>query len=172
MPRTDYGEAGPALLSRDRVCRYTLERVWDDDRPRCAFIGLNPSTADEKKLDPTLRRCVRFADAWGYGSFIMLNAYPLRSTNWRALLAWLRVQRRAMFYNDIEICVAIQRIEDNGGIVVCCWGSHVSDIPGGLERAALIRRAAERPYYIALTKQGHPGHPLYLSSTLEPNPWT
>jgi hypothetical protein len=81
-----YGEAGPALLSPDRLYRYTLERVWALDRPKCAFIGLNPSTADESRLDPTLRRCVRFADSWGYGSFVMLNVFAFRTTQPLGLL--------------------------------------------------------------------------------------
>jgi hypothetical protein len=34
-----------------------------------AFIGLNPSTADEAKDDPTVRRCLRFAFDWGFALF-------------------------------------------------------------------------------------------------------
>ena len=61
-----------AVFSPDRVYRYTLERVWappptKEDfvmlgpqvfrEPRMvAFIGLNPSTADEANDDPTVRR--------------------------------------------------------------------------------------------------------------------
>jgi sec-independent protein translocase protein TatC len=35
------------------------------------FIGLNPSTADEVKNDPTVRRCINFAITWGYGGLII-----------------------------------------------------------------------------------------------------
>ncbi len=32
----------------------------------CIFIMLNPSTADGDQDDPTIRRCVGFAKAWGF----------------------------------------------------------------------------------------------------------
>src|SRR5436190_22946192 len=74
-------EAGQATLSECRRYRYTLTRVWDESYPRIAWIGLNPSTADENVLDPTLRRVVRFSMDWGFGSFTMLNLFALRATD-------------------------------------------------------------------------------------------
>ena len=44
------------------------------------IIGLNPSTADETKPDPTMRRTMQIAEFNGYDGFIMLNLYPQRST--------------------------------------------------------------------------------------------
>jgi hypothetical protein len=164
-----YGEAGPALLSPDRVYRYTLERIWDPDRPQCAFIGLNPSTADESQLDPTLRRCVRFADGWGYGSFVMLNVFAFRSTDWRGLIMARDPVGPA---NWVWIGETTRRVVERGGIIVCCWGAHVKDIPNGQTEADTIRSLLDRPYYIRMTESGFPGHPLYLPSRLEPTPWT
>ena len=43
-----------ALFSKDRVYRYALWRIWDLKKPKVLFIGLNPSTADEIKNDPTI----------------------------------------------------------------------------------------------------------------------
>jgi hypothetical protein len=164
-----YGEAGPALLSPCRIYRYTLERVWDIDRPRCAFVGLNPSTADEHQLDPTLRRCVRFADSWGYGSFIMLNVYAFRSTDWRGVQMYGAPVGPD---NDKWVGRTVLEIEGNGGIVICCWGTHVKDIRGGLDRSAAVCAMISRPYYIRMTRSGYPEHPLYLPSNLEPEPWS
>lgn len=50
------------------------------------FIGLNPSTADESKDDPTIRRCIRFAKDWGYGGLLMMNAFAFRATDPNAYL--------------------------------------------------------------------------------------
>src|ERR1700682_2944717 len=48
-----------------RKYRYHLERHWGDAKP-CLFIILNPSTADERKDDRTIKRCIsafgRFAE--------------------------------------------------------------------------------------------------------------
>jgi hypothetical protein len=55
-----------AEFSKDRIHRYALYRIWDESKPLIMFIGLNPSTADENKDDPTIKRCVAFAKHWGY----------------------------------------------------------------------------------------------------------
>ena len=64
-----------AIFSPDRIHRYGLWRIWDDALPKVLFIGLNPSTADELKNDPTIRRCIGYAKDWGYGGYIMGNIY-------------------------------------------------------------------------------------------------
>lgn len=48
-------------FSQCRRFRYTLVRERDAALPKVAFIGLNPSTADETQDDPTIRRCIGFA---------------------------------------------------------------------------------------------------------------
>ena len=57
----------------------TLERLRSDHM--VAFIGLNPSTADEVKNDPTVRRCIIFAKDVGFGGMVMLNAFAYRATD-------------------------------------------------------------------------------------------
>lgn len=74
-----FSESG-AIFSADRLYRYTLTRRWDG-RPMMAWIGLNPSTADETEDDPTIRRCTGFAKAWGYGGMVMLNLFAYRATD-------------------------------------------------------------------------------------------
>ena len=50
------------IFSECRQYRYTLWREWDLLNSNYAmFIGLNPSTADEWKDDPTIRRCIDFS---------------------------------------------------------------------------------------------------------------
>jgi hypothetical protein len=75
-----------AVLSECGRYRYVLTRTWDHDLAACAFIGLNPSTADAHEDDPTIRRCIRFARDWGHGGLIMLNLFAWRSTDPRGLL--------------------------------------------------------------------------------------
>ena len=70
-----------AIFSKDRIYRYALYRIWNKHLPKVLFIGLNPSTADETKNDPTIRRCIGYAKKWNYGGFIMGNIFAYRSTN-------------------------------------------------------------------------------------------
>lgn len=60
--------------------RYTLTRVWEEERPRVCFVMLNPSTADASQEDPTIRRCLSFARSWGYGSLEVVNLFAWRAT--------------------------------------------------------------------------------------------
>ena len=45
--------------------RYLLWREWDGESKIVSFIMLNPSRADAEVNDPTIRRCINFAKAWG-----------------------------------------------------------------------------------------------------------
>jgi len=61
---------GSAIFSPCREYRYSLWRKWGglfapDYKGYVMFIGLNPSTADENRDDPTIRRCIAFTKAWG-----------------------------------------------------------------------------------------------------------
>ena len=81
MSLVDYTDMG-AIFSADETYRYRLWRQWrgDDlvaDPKTCAFILLNPSTADHLNDDPTIRRCVAFAKAWGYRRLEIVNLFAL-----------------------------------------------------------------------------------------------
>jgi hypothetical protein len=75
-----------AYLSHDLNYRYWLLRVWDDSLPVMANIGCNPSTADEKEDDPTIRKDMGFAQRLGFGGLLKLNVGAYRATDpkrWR-----------------------------------------------------------------------------------------
>ena len=71
-----------------RTYRYSLSRVWDPQREKIVFIGLNPSTADEKEDDQTLKRCLDYAKRWSngkYGFLEMVNLFAYCSTDYEQL---------------------------------------------------------------------------------------
>lgn len=65
----------------DGPYRYWLHRLWRRELGCCGFILLNPSKADAKIDDPTLRRCIGFAKRWGFGAITVVNLFALRATN-------------------------------------------------------------------------------------------
>lgn len=159
MPEPTYIDQG-ATFSPDRRYRYTLWRAWGPG-PRALFCMLNPSTATETVLDPTLRRCLRYARDWGFHGFEVVNLFALRSTDPARLCEDADPVGPG---NDVAIVEAARRA---GGFVVCGWGVH-----GGLRGrdAAVLELLEERADLVALrlTKDGHPSHPLYLPADLKP----
>ena len=69
-----------ADFSKCRKYRYTLWRTWDASKSKVMFLGLNPSTADEVKNDPTVTRCINYSKRWGYGGMYMMNIFSFRTT--------------------------------------------------------------------------------------------
>ena len=150
------------LWSPDRAYRYFLRRPADQDlelsqKPPIAFLLLNPSTADEHKDDPTVRRCRRYAAAWGYGEVIVLNAFAYRATDPKVMRAH---SDPVGPQNDEVICKTAQVLFHQGGALVCGWGNHGAFLDRGRTIRALLNAYPAQAF--PLTKSGEPGHPLYL----------
>lgn len=150
---------GNAVMSACERFRYRLSRQWGEGGTVC-WVMLNPSTADAAQDDPTIRRCIGFSQAWGYGSLVVVNLFALRSTSPKALYA---SSDRVGPENDRHIADAATTAD----LVVCAWGNHGA--LGG--RAFEVYRLLPRPHYLRLTKAAQPEHPLYLPGSLRPERW-
>lgn len=148
-----------AIISDCGAYRYRLERTWDPELPRVAFLMLNPSTADAEADDPTIRRCIGFAKSWGFGGLIVGNLFALRSTDPKALYS----------HPDPigpENNGHLRTISVDAETIVCAWGAHGAFRDRGREVAKMLdfcNLAA-----LKVTKEGHPGHPLYIAADVQP----
>jgi hypothetical protein len=128
------------------------------------FLMLNPSTADELKLDPSCTRARLYAERWGFGALIVTNLFGWRATDPADMKAARDPVGSA---NDSAIVAAAGEAD----IVVCAWGNH------GLhrDRSGLVlkqlRKARIELHMLRLNGNGEPAHPLYLPATLEPLPF-
>ena len=149
-----------AKFSPDRVYRYDLWRTWIGGEGFAMFVGLNPSTADEIQDDPTVRRCIAYAKTWGYAGLCMTNLFAYRATQPQDMkMATDPVGPR----NDL----VLKERAGRAGVVVAAWGVHGTHN----NRASAVRAMLPQLHYLRLTKDGHPGHPLYLPKTLNPVEW-
>jgi hypothetical protein len=165
-----------AVFSRDLRHRYLLWRRWGSLHPGArlfAVIGLNCSTADEQVLDPTVKRCATRASAAGYDGLVMLNLGSLRSTDPRGILEYVDSWHGGAA-NDSAIVHGARSADQ----IVAAWGGPYQ--PKALREAVEARAnhvvnalARERVtlHAFALTKGGHPRHPLYLPYSAEPKTW-
>jgi hypothetical protein len=131
--------------------RYTLWRIWQADGPQLAFVGLNPSTADETVDDPTIRRCIDFAKQWGYGSLCMLNLFAFRATDPKVMKLTIDPVGPE---NDKYLLQTAEKCR----MTVAAWGIH------GVyrQRAKKVIKLLPPLWCLGVTDDGHPRHPLYM----------
>lgn len=148
------GKEFGAIFDAGGRYRYALWRAWSADYPRIAFIMLNPSTADEQRNDPTIRRCIGFARAWQFGSLEVVNLFAYRVTNARELL---KVDDPVGEENNRFLIQAIEQCST----VVVGWGTRGALL--GRDRQVMeLLACRENVYCLGLTKNGQPRHPLYV----------
>jgi hypothetical protein len=154
---TLFADSG-ALFSECRTWRYHLWRTWDRSRPRFVVIGLNPSTADETRNDPTIRRCIGFAQRVGCGSLHMVNLFGYRSTDPKGLLD---VGDPVGPDNDETIRLVAAAGLGPLPTVVAAWGTH-----GKLrDRDRAVVAAVPNLLCFGTNADGTPKHPLYLPNS-------
>ena len=153
-----------ARFSADRRYRYQLtRRVGFGDRV-VAFVMLNPSTADAVRNDPTVRRCINYANAWGYGWLIVTNLSPLRATDPRELLAAGAEPEDVQRENERAIIEAASVAD----LVVAAYGVHGAAECRAERVLELLVEAGVTVACLGLTKAGAPRHPLYLPASARP----
>jgi hypothetical protein len=153
-----------ADISEDGLYRYSLTRLWGDwDGPRLCWVMLNPSTADHEVDDPTIRRCTAFSQAWGYHSLTVVNLFALRATDPKVLL--VPPCNPVGPANDTAIELAVLQSTD----VIAAWGTKGTIRERDYAVTRLITHKARMPLScLALTKDGHPKHPLYVKGDTVP----
>lgn len=162
----------PANFSPCRTWRYTLHRSWAD-KPLFGpispgivmFIGLNPSTADEYNDDPTVRRCIGYARAWGYNRMIMTNIFAFRATYPSDMKA---AADPVGPENDKWLLACAKE----AALVVAAWGNDGAFRGRSRQVLEMMAREGVQLMCLQMTQAGEPGHPLFLPGKLQPMPLT
>lgn len=153
FPRDDEIEKYATITGPDDCYRYQLSRVWDYNKSFCLWCMLNPSTADGKVDDATIRKCERFSFLWGCGGIIVVNLFAYRSRHLRALLS---APDPVGPENDFYIKTAAEACE----YAVMGWGALPFAVPQARRVPQLVGR---QPQCLGHTKTGEPKHPLMLA---------
>jgi hypothetical protein len=155
-----FSSSAGAIFSECRRYRYVLWRTWEKTKKaHIAFIGLNPSTANETVDDPTIRRCIEYSKELGFGGMFMLNIFAFRATDPKVMKAesdpvgadndyWLR-----------KICC-----EYTDDLVIAQWGNH--GVHRG--RSTEVRRLVPQLHCFGITQIGEPKHILYQPYGIKP----
>lgn len=146
-----------AHLSSDGVHRYELFRAWRSDtayKGALHFVMLNPSTADAAFDDPTIKKCVGFADKNQYSAIKVLNLFSFRATNPRNL----PMNDRGTDETNDTLLANINPNED----VVVAWGGNPYKNAFGRARVERVLELLNRKLYCVRQSNSRPHHPLYV----------
>lgn len=158
------------VLSKDRKYRYQLFREVTPDPGECPFanndylmfIGLNPSTADEKYDDATIRICKKYAARWGFRRLCMANLFAYRETNPEACF---RVKDPIGPSNNFTL----MDLAAGAGLIVAVWGRWGC----AMERDLIVLNfLADYPIYVLkFNADWSPHHPLRMQTVAAPTRW-
>jgi hypothetical protein len=124
---------------------------------------LNPSTADASKNDPTIHRCIQFAQSWGYGSLEVVNLFAYRTTT---PIELQRIADPIGSKNDHYLVQAGQRAQ----MLILAWGNWGNLL--GRDQAVLkLVNSHQSVYCLGINQSGLPRHPLYVKGTTMPYPY-
>ncbi len=126
-------------------------------------IGINPSTAAPEDLDNTLKSVERIALGNGFDSFIMFNVYAQRATNPDAME---KICNEKLHRENMEAFRYVLSISDKPAIWAA-WGAIIEKrayLADCVRDMVHIGQSYGASWYCAgaITKKGHPHHPLYL----------
>jgi hypothetical protein len=128
---------------------------------RIAWIGLNPSAADEVTLDRTLAAVCRYSRKWGFTEMVMLNLFAFRATDPRDLK---RATDPIGPDNDKHLLAEVCNVHR----VIACWGDHGRFLGRDRQVSDLLGVSFE---CLRRNRTGTPHHPLYLKSRIKPKPF-
>ena len=126
-------------------------------------VGINPSTAKPGDLDNTLKSVERIALGNGFDSFIMFNVYAQRATNPDAMEKTCNPKLHAENLAAFRYVLSIS----HKPAVWAAWGAIIekrSYLTDCLRDMVAAGQECGASWYCAgaVSKKGHPHHPLYL----------
>ena len=159
-----------AVFSADGQYRYSLTRFLDaGPGPTATFIMLNPSTADDRQEDPTIRKCLGFCRLWGCSVLHVVNLFAVRATTPTDMKhAADPVGPDNLHYLTTGIEHATRTIGGmSRGLVVCAWGVHGAYRDQDQTVLRWLDGQGVQAVALGHTKEGHPKHPLYVPYAAE-----
>ena len=126
-------------------------------------IGVNPSTARPDALDNTLKSVERIALHNGFDSFLMFNVYAQRATNPDTME---KVCNPMLHRENLEAFRYMLSLSPSPAIWAA-WGAVIEKrayLADCVEDFLTVGKKYDAHWYCAgaITKKGHPHHPLYL----------
>jgi hypothetical protein len=139
-----------ANFDNDRRYRFALWRIWEYGKPMAMVIGLNPSTANEEKDDPTIRRLSSLLFNQGFGGMYMMNLFTYITAYPAELKKCSDANRMSIYWLGV--------VSKKSSSVIFAWGSFKE----AKEQASGVIKLFPDALCFGKNNDGSPKHPLYL----------
>lgn len=148
-------------FSEDTLYRNSLTIRFNDIlsrnmHKRVCVIGLNPSKADLKRDDPTIRKSLNWAYRKDYTEFCMLNAFSFRATLPKDMMATPDPIGKQSAADLACLCLG-------SAAVVAAWGIDGNYKLRANEIVVACERLGIQLHCFGTNKDGSPKHPCYIA---------
>jgi hypothetical protein len=163
-----------ALVSPCGKFRYRLGRKWDIDsvaRHLIHFVMLNPSTADADIDDPTIRKCMGFADRLGFNEIRVTNLYAYRATDPKDLArnGWQIGPDNDHWLSDVACDSHLTHGDEP---VVLAWGANARGHLRAKQVVQMMQSLGAHLFTLHTLGDGTPAHPLMLPYSCRLTPYS
>lgn len=169
-----------AIFSECGTYRYYLNREWDHRKRGVLFFMLNGSTAGVDEDDPTIRKCIGFAERMDRGSIHVVNMFGFVATDPKEMLGHSTEELLGPMNRHYQTTL-LRRALDVNWDVICAWGAKPNSIlrsqPGMIRKVIRATNISFRgpglikPMCFGKGKNGQPLHPLMLAYSTPLEPW-
>ena len=148
--------------------RENIQMIWDDKnryllkkdgKNILIVIWINPSTADDKKPDATMRKVMWFAEKNWYDWFAMINIIPQRATNPKDINPHLNLEQ---VKTNFDVITDLMESIKKPKILLAFWNiidNHKDYKPRLKEIVFILEKFKPTYYVIWTTKKWNPLHP-------------
>lgn len=180
-PKPGGARFSSSVLPPKRTHRHVLWR-WRESLERhglqpniVTFVMLNPSVADEIRPDPTVTKCLGYAERWGFHLVLVVNLFDYIATepvDLHRAAATMRAQGTTVCTRegDRELVQALKLAHT----VVVAWGTHGARYPRRVREVAdlIAQHHAHPPGCLGRTKDGQPKHPGRIAYATPLESWS
>ena len=161
LPREDY-DVSRWLYVPNTYGEYRYVLGTRGERPLIC-MGINPSTAAPDDLDNTLKSVQRIAAGNGFDSFLMFNVYAQRATRPDDME---KQCNQTLHEENMKAWRYLLSIGEKPA-VWAAWGAIIEKrkyLPACVADMLAISKGYDADWFCAgaISKKGHPHHPLYL----------
>lgn len=146
------------IYKHNEGCRFALGNKTSNP---LFCIGINPSIATDEKTDKTICKVQAIIKFNGYDGLIMLNLFPLISSDPSKLPIKINEDYHRQNLKHIEEVFSLYKQKN----ILACWGDNISSrkyLWKALQDIYKLSNKANWLHLGSLTKQRNPRHPLYL----------